>query len=88
MSEKAFLDMGAEVVGGNMLLKRVVVGVYRDDMFSVTKEGSDMLKAEPIEVQAVEVAPAEEPVPKKTKAKAKPDTESAQDLLDAIPDLG
>ena len=54
MSDKELISRGAECVFGNLYLKRVLVGVYRNGQFVLTPEGAEEL-ANVIEVEAVEV---------------------------------
>lgn len=63
--EQELMARGAEVVAGDMLLKRKLVGMYRNGQFILTPEGAEELD-NVVEVQAVEVAPKR----RKTKQKA------------------
>ena len=77
MSDTELISRGAECVFGDLLLNRVLVGIYRNGQFILTPEGADELN-NVIEVEATVVTP---------KAKGKTaKTTLADDLagLDAI----
>lgn len=57
MSDKELIARGAEVVTGDLILGRTVVGQYRNGQFILTPEGAHELN-NVVEVQAKEVAPA------------------------------
>lgn len=73
--EQELMARGAEVVAGDMLLKRKQVGMYRNGQFILTPEGAEELD-NVIEVEAVEVAP---------KSKAKPKTKIKIEMVQAEP---
>lgn len=60
MSDKELIARGAEVVTGDLILGRTVVGHYRNGQFILTPEGANELD-NVVEVQAKEVVPAARP---------------------------
>lgn len=59
-SEKDFVNAGAECVGGDLILNRIVVGRYRNGQFFLTEEGMLM---EPPKDAPVAPAPTEPAAP-------------------------
>ncbi len=85
MSDKELISRGAECVCGDLILKRVTVGMYRHGQFILTPEGADEL-ANVVDVQAVVVPPAAPKLPKAPKLKA-PAATSLSDDLDGLDDI-
>lgn len=82
MSDKELISRGAEVVTGDLILNRKVVGHYRNGQFILTPEGADELE-NVVEVSAKDVTP-----PRKSKAKAiVAEVEPASPIMDSIDDL-
>lgn len=82
MSDKELISRGAEVVTGDLILNRKVVGNYRNGQFILTPEGADELE-NVVEVSAKDVTP-----PRKSKAKAiVAEAEPASPIMDSIDDL-
>lgn len=44
MSDKELIARGAEVITGDLILNRVVVGKYRNGQFIITPEGAEELQ--------------------------------------------
>lgn len=82
MSDKELISRGAECVFGDLYLKRVLVGVYRNGQFILTPEGAEELQ-NVIEAEVTVVTP--KATAKKGKAAAL-ETTLADDLagLDTI----
>jgi hypothetical protein len=78
MSDKELISRGAECVFGDLLLNRVLVGMYRNGQFILTPEGSDEL-ANVVEVEAVVVP--------KGKGKGKAPSTTLADDLDGLDDI-
>ncbi len=90
MSDKEFISRGAEVVTGDLILNRKVVGQYRNGQFIITPEGARELK-EVVEVPATEVlvdetaaAPAHKTRAKRTKVVETESTPVPVDDTDGI----
>lgn len=81
MSDKQFLDSGAECVGGDLILNRVVVGQYRNGQFVLTEAGAAMakLEANTIDVEAKVVKPRTKKADKA--AAPEPVVDDGSDLL-------
>ena len=88
MSDKELISRGAEVVTGDLILNRKVVGKYRNGQFILTPEGADELE-NTIEVTATEVGVK----PKTKRAKAEvteplpQPAESHDDLTGSLDDI-
>lgn len=88
MSDKELIARGAEVVTGDLILNRKVVGKYRNGQFILTPEGADELE-NTIEVAATEVGVK----PKTKRAKAEvtepvpTQVESTDDLTGSLDDI-
>lgn len=87
MSDKELIARGAEVVTGDLILGRTVVGHYRNGQFILTPEGAHELD-NVVEVQAKEVVPAARPKRADKKAAqpqapadTQPEVTDAADLL-------
>jgi hypothetical protein len=87
MSDKELIKRGAEVVTGDLILRRTVVGHYRNGQFILTPEGANELDTV-IEVQAKDVSPTARPKRADKKAAlpqapaaAQPDAPDAADPL-------
>lgn len=87
MSDKELIARGAEVVTGDLILGRTVVGHYRNGQFILTPEGAHELD-NVVEVQAKEVAPSARPKRADKKAAlaqapadTQPEAPDAADLL-------
>lgn len=59
MSSDKLISMGAECVGGDLILNRQVVGIYRNGQFIITPEGAEVIERV-VDIEAVEV---QEPAP-------------------------
>lgn len=82
MSDKELIARGAEVVTGDLILNRKVVGKYRNGQFILTPEGADELE------NIVDVVAKDVTTPKKSKAKAiVAEAEPAPPIVDNIDDL-
>ena len=82
MSDKELIARGAEVVTGDLILLRKVVGHYRNGQFVITPEGADELE-NIVDAVAKDVTP-----PRKSKAKViVADAEPASPIMDSIDDL-
>ena len=57
MSEKILTELGAECVGGDLILNRVVVGMYRHGQFILTPEGQAVVDENVVDAVVTE-APA------------------------------
>ena len=95
MSDTRLLALGAEVVCGDLILNRQVVGMYRHGQFMLTPEGEAALNDDAIEAEAPApraAAPrAAAPGPRKVRSAPKDaptaeasDVESAIDGADAL----
>lgn len=83
MSDKQFLDSGAECVGGDLILNRVVVGQYRNGQFVLTEAGATMakLEANTIDVEAKVVKPRTKKANKQPSQEAESAVDDGSDLL-------
>lgn len=82
MSDKELIARGAEVVTGDLILGRKVVGHYRNGQFVITPEGADELE-NIVDVVAKDVTPT-----RKSKAKAiASDAEPESPIMGSIDDL-
>ena len=82
MSDKELIARGAEVVTGDLILGRKVVGHYRNGQFIITPEGADELE-NIVDVVAKDIAPTRKPKAKAIVADAEP----ASPIMGSIDDL-
>lgn len=85
-NEQKLLALGAECVGGDLILHHKVLGRYRNGDFFITEDGLKMLQAESVEdatvVSATEsVAPKQTKKAKKTEKPAEAPVEADEPLL-------
>lgn len=88
MSDKELIARGAEVVTGDLILNRKVVGHYRNGQFLITPEGAHELE-NVVDVVAKEVPPVKPPKGAKgakaaavaEEVPAAPSVETLDDLL-------
>lgn len=75
MSEKKLIELGAECVGGDLILSQLTVGRYRDGSFTLTDDGRTYLQKQADDVAALapalEAAKEEAPAPEKKAASGK-----------------
>ena len=95
MSDKELIARGAEVVTGDLILGRTVVGHYRNGQFILTPEGAHELD-NVVEVQAKEVVTlARAPraskkqavAPASVEAPTTPDADSVDTLTGSLDDI-
>jgi hypothetical protein len=79
MSDKELISRGAELVTGDLILRRKVVGQYRNGQFLLTPEGVDELE------NIVDVVVKEPSAPRKPRAK-KVDAQDQPDAAVEQPD--
>lgn len=88
MSEKNLLKMGAECVGGDLILGHQTVGMYRDGSFLLTDAGRTVLDKLIEDAVVAEAIPATAKKPAAKKATAeKPAEEKPADDIDGLADL-
>lgn len=80
-NEQKLLALGAESVGGDLILRHKVAGRYRNGDFFVTEDGLKMLQAESVEDATV--VPAVEPAAPKQAKKAKKAEKPAEAPVEA-----
>ena len=77
MSEQALIDLGADCVCGDLILNQKAVGQYRNNTFTVTAAGLELLRNHALAAEGgVEEVEDEAPKPRRKKAAA-PEAEVA-----------
>jgi hypothetical protein len=84
MPDRRLKELGAQLVGGNLILNRVLVGKYRHGQFILEAEGQEALNEAPVPLE-VAVPPA--PVEPEVEAKPKRGRPS-KSLDDKLSELG
>lgn len=83
MSDKELISRGAELVTGDLILHRKVVGQYRNGQFMLTPEGVDELD-NIVDVEVKETPVARKPRAKKADAVEQPEAPAEQPADDTL----